>query len=157
VILHLIRHAHAVAADENPLRPLSVRGRTQVAQLAAFFRTNGQLRPAEVWHSPLVRARETAALLAAALGWAGPLLQKPGLEPGDDPRATAARLAGAIESLAIVGHEPHLSALATFLVRGPAGAPILTLKKGACLALEQDAGRWYICWLVGPALLSDLL
>lgn len=154
MILHLIRHAHAVAAEENPLRPLSDRGRAQVAQLAAFFRANGRLRPAAVWHSPLVRSRETATLLAAGLGFGGSLLEMSGLEPEDDPRAIAARLVGAANGLVIVGHEPHLSALATLLVRGPTGASIFTLEKGSCLALERDARSWHVRWLMGPELLS---
>jgi phosphohistidine phosphatase len=154
VILHLIRHAHAVGADENPLRPLSDRGRIQVAQLSAFFRAGGRFHPAEFWHSPLARSRETATLLATGLGFAGPLIEMPGLEPGDDPDATAARLSGAPDGLAIVGHEPHLSALATRLLCGTDAPTVITMKKGSCLALEEDAGVWRVRWLIGPELIG---
>ena len=152
--LHLIRHAHAVAAGENPLRPLSPRGRTQVAQLAAFFRANGRLRPVEIWHSRLVRSRETAVLLAQGLDFSGPLVETAGLEPEDDPRAILGRVTGAPDGLAIVGHEPHLNALACLLMHGVDGPPRFELKKGACLALERDEGKWQVRWLLDPELIG---
>jgi phosphohistidine phosphatase len=153
-MLHLVRHAHAVSAGENPLRPLSPHGRDQVAQLAAIFCANGRLRPAEIWHSPLARARETAVLLARGLGFTGLLVETPGLEPEDDPRATVARLQDAPDGLVIVGHEPHLSALAGCLLRGQGEPPSITMKKCACLALERDGDLWSVCWLIGPELLG---
>jgi phosphohistidine phosphatase len=153
-MLHLVRHAHAVSAGENPLRPLSPRGRAQAAQLAAFFRSNGQLRPVEIWHSPLARARETAVLLAHGLGFTGRLVETPGLEPEDDPQAAAARLHRAPDGLVIVGHEPHLSALAGWLLCGRDEPPLITMKKAASLALEQDGDTWSVRWLLGPELIG---
>ncbi|HWA09947.1 MAG TPA: histidine phosphatase family protein [Opitutaceae bacterium] len=154
MILHLIRHAHAVAASEDPRRPLSRRGRAQVAQVAAFFRANGQLQPAEIWHSPLARSRETATRLAAALGFSGPLKEKAGLEPEDDPAATAARLGRLRHRVAVVGHEPHLGTVAALLVTGSGDTPAFGLKKACCLALERSRGRWRVRWLAGPELLG---
>jgi phosphohistidine phosphatase len=152
--LHLIRHAHAVDAEEDPRRPLSARGRTQVARLVAFFRVGGRLRPAEIWHSSLARSRETAALLARGLDFSGPVRKMPGLEPEDDPRATAGRLTGAGDGLVIVGHEPHLSSLATLLLSDAAESPVVVLKKGACLALDHEEGIWRVRWLVDPGLIG---
>jgi phosphohistidine phosphatase len=154
VTLYLIRHAHAVAAGEDPLRPLSPRGRAQVAQLAAFFRANGRLRLVEIWHSPLVRSRETATLLAQGLDFFGPLVETAGLEPEDEPRAILGRVTGAPDGLAIVGHEPHLNALASLLMRGVDRPPRFELKKGACLALERDGNAWQVRWLVDPELIG---
>jgi len=154
VTLYLIRHAHAVGAGEDPLRPLSSRGRSQVAQLTRFLQAGRQLHPSVFWHSPLARSRETAVLLAKGLGFAGPLVEIAGLEPEDEPRATASLLASAPDGLAIVGHEPHLSALATLLLRAGGGVPVVSLKKGSFLALEQDGGAWQIRWLIEPELLG---
>src|SRR5476649_1656074 len=67
--LYLIRHAHALDAPDDFSRPLSSRGRAQVESLARHCRAHDLLHPAEVWHSPLLRARQTAQGLAAALGW----------------------------------------------------------------------------------------
>jgi phosphohistidine phosphatase len=126
-----------------------------VAGLVAFFQASRHLRPAGIWHSSLARSRETAALIASGLGFAGPVMEVSGLEPDDDPRETAARLATAADGLMIVGHEPHLSSLATLLLWERYEPAAVVLKKGACLALERDEGAWRVRWLVDPGLLAS--
>lgn len=51
--------------SDDPEAPLSARGRDQAAALA---RTAAVLRPSQLWSSPMQRAQETAAPLAARLG-----------------------------------------------------------------------------------------
>lgn len=172
--LHLIRHAHAVPAEEDSLRPLSLRGRRQAKALAAFFRRSDWLRPKVIWHSPLARSHETATLLAVGLRFSGPLHEESGLEPEDDPKATFARLRKVGDGLVIVGHEPHLGLLATLLVSGDrrltassrTGGPavptfaadvsLFVLKKAACLTLEKSEGErvWSVRALIGPSLIE---
>ena len=152
--LYLVRHAHAVPEEENARRPLSARGRKTVRQIAAFFRANGALQPGHVWHSPLWRARETAEILARGLGLSRTVLvETSGLLPDDDPADIVRRLASAGEDLALVGHEPYLSALATRLVYGKRKWPIFEFKKGAVLCLEQTGACWRICWYFSPEML----
>lgn len=164
--VYLIRHAHALAADENPLRPLSHRGRREVAQLVAFFSANRQLDPAQLWHSPLTRSRETADLLLPALPPEVIRVETPGLEPEDDPVPTATRL-DALEgdqAIAIVGHEPHLGELATLLIRGRRHPVAFHLRKSATLLLERTdsvhkrtgLARWRLRWHLSPELLAPL-
>ncbi len=164
--LYLIRHAHAADAADDSLRPLSDRGREECARLVAFFQRNGALRPAHFWHSPLVRALETARLLANGLKLDHALVETPGLLPEDDPAKIADRIgkSDTIDSLALVGHEPHLSALATLLVRGKEHPVAFDLKKGAVLAFAPAGGvhkktgrsRWHALWHIEPALLGPL-
>ncbi len=116
--LYLVRHAHAVTAEENPARPLSDRGREQVAQLVNYFRQSGAFNPAEIWCSTLIRSREAASLLAVGLNLQVPLLECPDLEPEADPGRKLTRIAAATRDLAIVGHEPHLGMLAALLLDG---------------------------------------
>lgn len=152
--LFLIRHAHAVDAEENPERPLSDRGRKQVRALAKFLRPNGAPQPSEIWHSPLVRSRETAQLLAERLELDAPLVLVAGLEPEDEPAVIARKIEAFRHPLAIVGHEPHLSALASLLVAGPEGRATFVLKKCSVLALEGAGARWQVRWLISPELLA---
>ncbi len=152
--VHLIRHAHAVDPTENPARPLSARGELQVKNLAAFLARSGLFQPAEFWHSPLVRSRQTAELLAARLRLAAPLTLMPDLEPEDDPRAVARRIKASAHPLAIVGHEPHLSALASLLVTGRAEAPVFLMKKCAVLALDGAGAHWMVRWHISPDLIA---
>jgi phosphohistidine phosphatase len=162
--LYLIRHAHAVTAEENPERPLSTRGRGDLDRIAAFFRTNGLLRPAQIWHSPLARARETAMLVNSGLALDAVLVETPGLLPEDDPEEIVDRLAAypAAQTLALAGHEPHLSTLATLLVRDKRKPVAFHLRKGAVIALERDEGvhkrsghpRWRVRWHFSPEMVT---
>lgn len=152
--LYLIRHAHALDGEDDEARPLSGKGRGQVRRVAAFLRTSGAFAPEEIWHSPLVRARQTAELLARRLTLAAPRRAVAGLRPEDDPRLIVRRLARKGRALALVGHDPHLSALASLLVAGVAVPPVFALKKCSVLALERVAGRWVVRWHVTPELLA---
>jgi len=161
--LYLIRHAHAVTEEENPSRPLSPQGRADTALLAAWLRANRALDPSQFWHSPLKRSRETATILSRALNPNRMMLETSGLLPEDDPAEIAERLETLPPGthLAIVGHEPHLSALATLLVRGKPKPSAFKLKKGAIITLESSGDshkrtgrpRWRICWHITPELL----
>jgi phosphohistidine phosphatase len=150
MLVYLIRHAHAVDATEDAARPLSGRGREQVRSLGALLKTSGAFQPTEIWHSPLVRSRETAERLVKRLRLLVPLAQVPGLEPEDDPRATAQRIHGAPAPLAIVGHEPQLSALASLLIAGKPAPPVFVLKKCAALCLEGEGRFWMVRWMLSP-------
>jgi phosphohistidine phosphatase len=156
-MLYLVRHAHALDAEDDDARPLSDGGRAQVRRLAAFLRGGGQMQPSEIWHSPLVRAAETAALLAEALGLGVPLRKVPGLRSGDDPQLVAGRLQAPV-SVALVGHEPHLGSLASLLVTGSASPQVFFMGKCAILALERvrggPRGGWAVCWHIAPELLT---
>lgn len=154
IILHLIRHAHAVDAPVDAARPLSPKGRTQVRQLGKFLRAREVFHPEEIWHSPLVRAQETASLLVRHLRRDLPLVLLPGLEPEDDPQAIARRLRTGTRSVAVVGHEPHLSALASLLIRGQAAPPAFVMKKCAVLTIEGTGRFWMVRWHVSPELFA---
>jgi phosphohistidine phosphatase len=149
--LYLVRHAHAVTAEENPARPLSDRGRAQVARLITYFSRSGTFLPDEIWCSHLVRSRETASLLTVGLSLSVPLLECPDLEPESDPRRTITRIAGATRPLAIVGHEPHLGALAGLLLEGSSPLEPVAFKKGTVLALARRPGKpWWPLWHISP-------
>ena len=152
--LYLIRHAQAEDGWDDASRPLSARGRKQIRTVARLLRRTEVFAPAEIWHSPLLRARDTAALLVGRLRQPAKLRSVAGLTWGDDPALMANKLRTRRESLALVGHEPHLSALASLLVAGSTEPPILVMRKCAVLALEREDSRWVVRWLVSPDLLG---
>lgn len=154
--VYLIRHAHAVDATEDPLRPLSRRGRGQVRVLARFLKKAAVLQPDEIWQSPLVRARETAAMLRQRLGLDARLVTLAELATGEGVAVLAARLRKNRRSIALVGHEPHLGALASLLVAGTEEPPLFILKKGAVVALERTGSRWAVRWQISPELLGPV-
>lgn len=156
--LYLIRHAHALSEEQDPGRPLSPKGRAQVKRLAKFLRAQPAFAPAEIWHSPLARSRQTARLLAQALAPHATLTETPGLEPEADARLTAKRLKPTPAALAIVGHEPHLGVLAALLVTGVAKPGAFKLRKASVLCLDRDpaapSSLWRVRWLLDPELLE---
>lgn len=152
--LYLIRHAHAEDTQPDALRRLSPRGRRQVKDLARFLRGAEDFAPEEIWHSRLARAQETAALLDEGSRRNVPLREVGDLAPEDDPHRLARQLEKCGRSLALVGHEPHLGALASLLVTGAEEPVRFRMKKGAVLALEGAGRNWIVCWHVSPDLLG---
>jgi phosphohistidine phosphatase len=94
-------------------------------------------------------------------------VETPGLLPEDEPLELAERLElhPPTVSLALIGHEPHLGALASLLVRGKARPGLFNVKKAAVLALEPTGDlhksngrpRWRVSWHIVPALLPQLV
>jgi phosphohistidine phosphatase len=157
--LYLVRHAHALDANEDAQRPLSAKGREQVKRLAQFLRASEAFQPDEIWHSPLLRSQQTAKLLVKRLEMHVPLIEVEGLEPDDDPRATVLRVANLRRVVAIVGHEPHLSSLASRLVSRAPKTSAFVLRKSSVLALERERGgpqpHWLVRWQLSPELLRS--
>jgi phosphohistidine phosphatase len=148
-MIYLIRHADAVSDEENPARPLSAKGREQVAKVCGILRKRSGFKPREIWHSPLDRSRETAELLVQGLRLTAPLVLTPGLTPDDDPAKIAAVLETEAGDIAIVGHEPHLGVLSSLMVHGPERpATYFHFPKAGVLALSPDGRRWRPEWLV---------
>lgn len=152
--LFLIRHAHAVEAAEDAERPLSPRGRKQVRRLAAFLAKSGALDTAEIWHSPLARSRQTAQQLVERLGLDVKLVEVDGLLGDSDPAGIAERLQTRRTPLALVGHEPHLGALASLLVFGAKTPARFVVKKCAVIALEKRTTTWAVRWQVSPEIVD---
>jgi phosphohistidine phosphatase len=110
--------------------------------------------------SPLRRARQTADALAAEFDDVE-VTEVDVLAPGVAAADVAAWLGEqhGVEQAAIVGHEPGLSALVTWLVSG-LSTPILELGKGgACLLELPDhvaPGQARLLWLLRPGQLRRL-
>jgi phosphohistidine phosphatase len=150
MLIYLVRHAHALAGEDDAARPLSPKGKRQIRIMTRFLQESGRLKTSEFWHSPLVRAKDTAYRLAEGLHCKASLTEKSGMEPASDPTELVKRLAKQRRPVAIVGHEPHLSTLATLLLLGRAEQPFLVLKKCSITALERKAGRWRLRWQISP-------
>lgn len=154
MLLYLIRHADALDLTPDAERPLSARGREQVRTLAKFLARSEAFQPSEMWHSTLLRAQETTDLLTEGLKLKVTRRAMAGLEPEADPHVIA-RKAGAVRhDLALVGHEPHLSTLATLLVAGRIDPPAFVMKKCTVLALERDDAGWLVRWQIPPQVLG---
>jgi phosphohistidine phosphatase len=156
MLLYLIRHAHALDGHDDAARPLSKKGRGQAKALGRFLRAREIFSPTAVWHSPLVRARETAELIVEHAKVRASLVEAGGLLPEDDPQDILRRLAEtSAPSLALVGHEPYMSGLASQLIAGAAQPARFAFRKAAMLALEGEGEHWLAHWFLSPDVVGE--
>jgi len=160
--LYLVRHAIAAergdAWPDDSKRPLTTRG------IGRFKDELGGLTwldvvVDEIFSSPLVRAKQTADLLAAAVEGHPGVKTLEALAPGHAPSVVMGQLAKAArrQRIALVGHEPDLGQLAAHLIA--AGRPLMFKKGGMC---RIDVGAitarrtGSLVWFVTPKVLRKL-
>lgn len=149
--LYLVRHGKAEAGDLDDTRQLTAQGRKTVQRVAKTL-LQANVRVELVYHSGLVRARETAEILATAVG--GTLQQTPGLRPEDRVQPAADWIAGCdARRLMLVGHLPFMDQLASYLLTGDDGAEFCHFRTGSVACLSLTGGRWTLEWLLAPDLL----
>lgn len=161
----LIRHGKAGERDPNTwpnddLRPLTKEGMAEQRAAARVMKRLG-LGFEFLVTSPLLRAAQTAALLADGYGWTEPAQEAEELGPGGTPAQVIRLLTkfppGA--AVALVGHEPALSRVAAALV-GKSGDASIDLKKGGVLGLRFDGhpapGAGTLTLLLKPGVLRRL-
>jgi len=145
---YLVRHGDALSAQVDPERPLSPRGREEVAALGQLaLRRNVQV--AEICHSGIRRARETAEILASYLKPSRGVRQIAGLLPEDDPEIGKAELESIDEPVMWVGHLPYMNRLAALLVGGAAS---VEFTPAALLCCSKAGVDWQIEWRLAPGL-----
>ena len=136
--LFLVRHAEAAPRQgdrPDDWRELTPAGRRQAHKLGKKLRRDG-----EQWDgiltSPLARAIQTAEALACGLKFKGPLQVAGALVPGNGSWQSyldaAASVSGA-RAIALVGHDPDLSEIASELL-----GHRVQLANGSILALRVD-------------------
>jgi phosphohistidine phosphatase len=149
----LIRHGQAV--EEAPGlgdagRWLTQKGRRTSLKVGRWLGKKEKRRPVVVWTSSLVRAVQTAEIIAAAVGHEGEIHAVAELSPGRDPRDLVERLSH-VETpgvLALVGHEPSLSLIAGALL---GDVHVAGLKKGGVLGLSWVDGVGQLRFVLDPA------
>lgn len=150
MLLYLVRHGKAESGADDTARRLSNEGREAVQRVARRLAKAG-VRVQRIQHSGLVRAEETAEILAEALG--GSVAAAPGLGPSDEVAPVAGQLGeGTDESLMLVGHLPYMERLAAYLLSDDADAEILHFRTGAVACFSDDAGHWTLEWFLMPDL-----
>lgn len=165
--LLIVRHGPAGArmrwartGEPDAARPLTRRGRKKMRRNARGLRA-ALPSLSLLASSPLARAAETADILART--YRRPVQTTPALEPSATPEQTTAWLRARARSrnarIAVVGHEPHLSNLAGWLLARKKKSLIELRKGGACLIHFDgpvEAGRGRLMWCLKPGQLRRL-
>lgn len=152
--LLLVQHGEARAKDVDPDRPLTDLGAADIDRLAVFLGSAG-IRVGRVIHSGKLRARQTAARLAAVVA-PGTELEVSGLiGPNDNPAAFDWQSGSWDSDTLVVGHLPFLARLVAHLVSGDHELLITAYRPGSIVCLQQgDDGQWLIAWMIRPELLG---
>jgi len=154
MMLYLIQHGEAADKHDDPERPLTADGCNAVGCTAAFAGRAG-VSVSAVWHSGKTRAAQTAEIVANHVAHGVSPVVHGSLNPKDDPSALVLELIAHEGNLAIAGHLPNLSRLASLLVIGEPDREIVTFQRGGVVALEHtETGDWRVSWALPPALLS---
>ncbi len=160
--LYIVRHAIAVERgdpaypwdDDRPLTPEGI----HKFRLAAKGLERLGVRPDRILSSPLLRARQTAEIFRDAVQPHMDIEATPHLKPDADfGKSLGAVAVPGVKSVAVVGHEPHLSGFASYLLCGPSHSASLVFRKGAAAMVrfpaEPAPGLGFLEWLLQPGAL----
>jgi phosphohistidine phosphatase len=159
--LYLLRHGIAVASGEpgaevDSERPLTSKGIKRMRKASRGLRRL-EISFDAILTSPLVRARQTAEIVAHTLGLENQLEEISELAPESSVDHLLSSLARFHERdhVLLIGHEPLLSQSAAFLLNGKNKPAIsISLKKGGACRIEIDSLPPHqpgtLHWLLAP-------
>ena len=164
MILYIIRHAIAEQAGhaDDSQRALTDKGRKKLRKIAKGLKALE--KPIDlILTSPYLRATQTAEIMAKALHLeADRIVETDHLAPAGFPDKLIDMINetyGEVENIAIIGHEPYLSSLASMLIAGDPDLSLI-LKKGGICCLSIEKLEYARCanlnWLLSPAQLVEI-
>lgn len=132
----LVRHGHALNHDVDDLRPLSDEGKRQAFQ-AGLFIDQLPVKPTKIIHSELVRAKETATLLASKLSYSPVIEEGSDLKPESSIGIWINNLMAIEETIVLVGHMPYMGKIASDMTKRS-----ITFPTGGVVVISGEAGDW---------------
>jgi len=150
--IFIVRHgiAEDSAAGGDAVRELTEEGRKKMREAASgFVKLNAEADL--ICSSPLVRAVQTAEIIAKELDYSGEVEIMRELSPGANPLEALEKLRKfrKVERVVLAGHEPNCSELAGYLL----GDARLEFKKGAICLIESASctkGSGTLIWHLSP-------
>ena len=146
---YLARHGEAVAENLDPRRPLTSVGREEVEHVARLAANRG-ITVSSIFHSGILRARQTAEIFGRAVAPPAPIQQMAGLLPQDDPAIAKAEMEKAEHPIMLVGHLPHMNRLASLLVCGDGEREVVSFAPATVVCCSLHGRKWKIAWILGP-------
>jgi len=145
-----MRHGEALSGAADGRRPLSDRGRAEVKAMAQRAMARA-VEIAWIYHSGILRAQQTAELVAAVLAPAQGVRELAGLCPDDDPFIVKARLDIAAQPVMLVSHLPCLGRLAGLLTTGDAERAVIEFAPATMACMTRQPGGWNLKWSISAA------
>ena len=117
------------------------------------------IAPDLIISSTLVRAIQTAEIVRDGLSEPPPLIKSRSLVPQAHPSQILQEIAASHSSLGsvmVVGHEPHMSSLVSYILTGRVSW-LIDMKKGALCSIDlSPSGRGRLLWAMAPRHLRTL-
>jgi phosphohistidine phosphatase len=117
------------------------------------------IAPDLIISSTLVRAVQTAEIVQQGLSAPPQMITTHALVPEAHPSQILQELAASHSSLSsvmVVGHEPHMSSLVSYILTGEISW-LIDLKKGALCSIDlSPSGRGQLLWALAPRQLRAL-
>lgn len=153
--LYIMRHGPAensAPSGRDGDRPLSEAGRARTMAVARELERRGQ-RPQRIFSSPLVRARQTADIVAGVFGCAIDVRDE--LAPSESaPDIVRQVESTSLERLLLVGHAPDVSILTAELIGKRGSAP--GFEPAMVVAIDIAADRTSTeAFVIRPSALLD--
>jgi phosphohistidine phosphatase len=148
VRVFLVHHGEAAGPELDARRPLTPWGRQRVERAAADAAARGA-KPAVVWHSGKLRARQTAEAFWRSCNALAEFSATKDLQPADPPAWMRDRLRAETRDVLIAGHFPHLPKLLAALKGEPDGSPGEFPPHGVVALETNDEGvSWQELWRI---------
>ena len=160
--LYILRHG--IAADrgieypDDDLRPLTGKGIMRMRREAKGMDAMG-IALDLIISSTLVRAIQTAEIVRDGLNEPPPMIRSSALVPEAHPSQILDELAAnhsSLGSVMVVGHEPHMSSLVSYILTGRVSW-LIDMQKGALCSINlSPSGRGQLLWALAPRHLRAL-
>ncbi len=148
--VYIVQHGEAASKDADPERRLTTKGVEDVKKLAEFLKPL-DISCTKIYHGSKARAKQTAEILAPALGGMDRLSTRQSIAPLDSIESILSEFNSWDEDTALVGHMPFVGKLVSGMVAHDESLLVATFKPGAIVCIENDEeGRWHIAWMITP-------
>lgn len=149
--LYLVRHGEAIPEHIDAQSPLSQKGREDILAMGHFL---AKISPdvSHIFHSGLLRAQQTAEIIAKGIHFTSPLEHYAEMTPYDSVSSLAQHINQASSNLLAVGHMPFLGLLVSRLVLSNENQEIIYFQKGTIVCLKRipHTNDWLIDWVMNP-------
>lgn len=153
--LYLVRHTTAAdSASNDAQRPLTELGKNEARMVGAAL-AGMNARPTKVFSSPLLRARQTADIIAGQLKMAGKSETIAELSNGPSTEKLLAALAKQGREIVAVGHMPSLAEHVAVMTRATDSA-LFAFGNGSVACVELDPAGNRFVWLKHLPQLKEL-
>jgi len=148
--LYLIQHGISLPEEKDPEKSLGPEGKEETQRTAEFLKTKN-IEIDAVWHSPKLRAIQTAQIIVNSI-LSSEIKERDDLNPLDPVETFPEEIKSLDKNLMIIGHLPFLQKLASLLLSGSYTNQFISFKNSGVVCLEYT-DTWKVAWMVTPALL----